>query len=315
MEKGSPSMKKLLAAVTILILGVAFLAGQGDSAEKKIVLKKYPDLRIGFTTQNFLKSLPVSLENSQKLIDFASDQGFAWIELRDPSAALTLDECKQIAAYARDKKIEVGYALQIGLLDPSFWEIFSRGLANAASFDGPKTIRTLACGPEFSTNAKKKAWTLHELHKIVEVANQAANMAKALGIQYVAENALEVIKGDGMTSFGTAEFFANVNTNVGWEFDTANFFSVSRVWTNPEDARAFLEKFIGKMAYIHLKTSSKEHETLPVLAENELDFDIIFALMVKHKIPYVAIELPQEATPEASYNNHKKSVEYLLKKY
>jgi sugar phosphate isomerase/epimerase len=315
MEKVSPNLKKLLAVMTIFILGVALLAARVESADKKIVLKKYPGLKIGFTTQNFLRALPVSLENIQKLIDFASDQGFSWIELRDPSAALTRDECKQIAAYARDKKIEVSYALQIGLLDPSFWEIFSRGLANAACFDGPKTIRTLACGPEFSTDAKKKAWTLHELYRIVEVANQAANMAKTVGIQYVAENALEVIKGDGMTSFGTTEFFANVNTNVGWEFDTANFFSVSRVWTNPEEVRAFLEKFIGKMAYIHLKTSSKDHQVLPVLAENELDFDIIFALMVKYKMPYVAIELPQEATPEASYNNHKKSVEYLLKNF
>jgi sugar phosphate isomerase/epimerase len=315
MKKVSPTTTKLLTTLTILILGVAFLAGRVDSAEKKIVLKKYPDLKIGFTTQNFLKCLPVSLENSKKLIDFARDQGFAWIELRDPSASLTLDECKQIAAYARDQKIEVGYAMQIGLLDPSFWEIFSRGLANAASFDGPKTIRTLACGPEFFTNAKKTAWTFNELHEIVEVANQAANMAKALGLQYVAENALEVIKGDGMTSFGTTEFFANVNSNVGWQFDTANFFSASRVWTKPEDARAFLEKFIGKMAYIHLKTSSKEHETMPVLAENELDFDIVFALMAKHKIRYAAIELPQEATLEASFNNHKKSVEYLLKNY
>lgn len=315
MEKVRPNIKKLLAVITIFVLGVAFVAARVESSEKKIVLKKYPDLKIGFTTQNFLKALPVSLENSQKLIDFASDQGFVWIELRDPSAALTLDECKQIAAYARGKKIEVSYALQIGLLDPSFWEIFSRGLANAVCFDGPKTIRTLACGPEFFTNPSKKAWTLNELYKVVEAANQAANMAKTVGIQYVAENALEVIKGDGMTSFGATEFFANVNTNVGWQFDTANFFSGARVRTQPEDARAFLEKFIGKMAYIHLKTSSKEHETLPFLAENELDFDIIFALMATHKIRYVAIELAQEATLEAGYNNHKKSVEYLLKNY
>jgi sugar phosphate isomerase/epimerase len=315
MKKVGPNSKKLLATITIFILGVAFLAARVESAGEKIVLAKYPDLKIGFTTQNFLKALPVSLENSKKLIDFASDQGFSWIELRDPSATLTLDECKQIAAYARDKKIEVGYALQIGLLDPSFWEIFSRGLANAACFDGPKTIRTLACGPEFSTDAKKKAWTLHELYRVVEVANQAANMAKTVGIQYVAENALEVIKGDGMTSFGIMEFFANVNANVGWQFDTANFFAISRVSTKPEDARAFLEKFIGKMAYVHLKTSSKEHKVLPVLAENELDFDIIFALLEKHKIPYVAMELTQEATIEAGFNNHEKSVEYLLKNY
>jgi hypothetical protein len=105
MEKVRPNIKKLLAVITIFVLGVAFVAARVESSEKKIVLKKYPDLKIGFTTQNFLKALPVSLENSQKLIDFASDQGFVWIELRDPSAALTLDECKQIAAYARGKKI------------------------------------------------------------------------------------------------------------------------------------------------------------------------------------------------------------------
>jgi hypothetical protein len=61
----------------ILILSLVFLGGSVYSAEKKIVLNKYPDLKIGFLTMNFLKVFPVSLENAKKLIDFASDQGFA----------------------------------------------------------------------------------------------------------------------------------------------------------------------------------------------------------------------------------------------
>jgi len=60
----------------ILILSLVFLGSSGYSAEKKIVLNKYPSLKIGFTTANFLRVLPVTFENTKKLIDFASDQGF-----------------------------------------------------------------------------------------------------------------------------------------------------------------------------------------------------------------------------------------------
>ena len=91
-------MKAMSAAI---ILGLVFFLGVSAFAGETIVLKKYPDLKIGFTTANFLKVLPVTVENTKKLIDFASDHGFSWIELRDPNAVLTLDECRQIADYAR----------------------------------------------------------------------------------------------------------------------------------------------------------------------------------------------------------------------
>jgi sugar phosphate isomerase/epimerase len=299
----------------ILILSLIFLGSSGYSAEKKIVLNKYPNLKIGFTTANFLRVLPVTLENTKKLIDFASDQGFTWIELRDPNAVLTLAECKQVAEYARGKKIEIAYALGVGLMDGNFWEVFSRGLANAIVFDGPRTLRTAAPGDEFNINPKKTAWTLNELHKTVKIANKAGNQARASGLKYVTENAFEVIRGDGITSFGTTEYFANVNSNVLWQLDTANFFCLGRNVAKPEEASAFLEKHAGKLVYIHLKTSSKDHKPQPILSDNELDFNIVFSLMTKQKVPYVAIELAQVPTIEECYENHKKSVEYLLKNY
>lgn len=307
-------MKKLLAMVAVLILGMVFV-GSSLFAADKIVLKKYPDLKIGFTTQNFLKPLPANLANAKKLIDWASNQGFAWVELRDPSAKLTLNDCKELAAYAKEKKLEVGYAAQIGILDRAYWEIFYRGVANAAVFDGPKTFRTLIAGGEFPADPKKTAWNLDELFKMVKKANMAANIARSKGVQYVAENSTAVLKGDGITSFGTAEFFANVNSNMGWQMDTANFFAGMRVLPKPEEAQAFLEKFIGQLYYTHLKSSSKEHKSTDILEENELPFDTIFGLLSKNKINYLAIELNQQSKLEDCQNNLMKSIEFLKKNY
>jgi sugar phosphate isomerase/epimerase len=301
----------VIAALFLCVM----LLGSGAMAADKIVLSKYPELKMGFLNVNFIKQWPLGVESAKKAIDYASEQGFWWIELRDPYATLTLAECKALAVYAKQRDIEVAYAMNIGLLDANFWEVFSRGLANAAVFDGPRTIRTAGPGLEFATNAKKTHWTFSELQKAVRTANQAANLAKAVGLQYVVENGLEAIKGDGVSSFGTVELFGNANSNLGFQLDTGNFFCVSRVWTKPEDAQAFIEKYGSRMGYMHLKTSSQEHKVQPVLGDNELDFDIIFAIAAKNKRPYVGFELDQPATLEQAFENHKKSVEYLRGKF
>jgi sugar phosphate isomerase/epimerase len=305
---------KQAVVIAVMLLGIT-LMGSDAMAADKIVLKKYPGLKIGFLNVNFVKQWPLGVESAKKVVDYAKEQGFWWIELRDPLATLTLVEAKELAAYAKDRNIEVAYAMNIGLLDPNFWEVFSRGLANAAVFDGPRTIRTAGPGLEFATSEKKTHWTFAELQKAVETANQAANLAKAFGLQYVVENGLEAIKGDGVTSFGTVELFGNANSNLGFQLDTGNFFCVSRVWTKPEDAQAFIEKYGSRMGYMHLKTSSKEHKVQPVIGDNELDFDIIFAIAAKNKRPYVGFELDQPATLEQAFENHKKSVAYLRDKF
>lgn len=305
---------KRVPVIAVLCLCVAFLGSSAVAAEK-IVLKKYPELKMGFLNVNFIKQWPLNVESAKKVIDYASQQGFSWIELRDPYASLTLAQSKELAAYAKQRDIEVAYAMNIGLLDPNFWEVFMRGLANAAVFEGPRTIRTAGPGLEFATNEKKTHWTFGEIQKAVETANQAANMAKAFGLQYVVENGVEAIKGDGVSTFGTVELFGNANGNLGFQLDTGNFFCVSRVWTKPEDAQAFIEKYGSRMGYMHLKTSSKEHKVQPVIGDNELDFDIIFAIAAKNKRPYVGFELDQPATLEQAFENHKKSVAYLKEKF
>jgi len=307
-------MKKCLVLMGVLALTTVFF-GSSVLAADMIVLKKYPAIKIGFTTQNFLQPLPVSLDNAKVMVDFAAANGFPWIEYRDPSAKLTVKECKELAAYAKARNVEVAYAVQIGLLDPAFWEIFSRGVANAPVFEGPKTFRSLIAGGEFAPDPKKTGWSLGELFKLVKTANHAGNIAKSNGVQYVGENSSEVLKGDGMTNFGTTEFFANANSNVGWQMDMANFFSVCRVVAKPEDAKAFLEKHIGKLYYAHMKASSAEHKSTDVLQENELAFEKILDIMAKNKVNYIAIELNQKPGFEECANNLMKSIDFLKKNY
>jgi sugar phosphate isomerase/epimerase len=307
-------MKKSLVFLAVGIFVVAFLSA-GAFAQQKMVLKNYPEIKLGFTTTNFLKPLPVSLENKKKLVDLASELGCSWVEIRDPSGALSPEQCKELMAYAKSKNLELGYALQVGLLDPAFGEIFSRGLANAPVFEGPRTIRTLAAGPEFDKDPKKTTWTLSELFKAVRIANRAANLARAAGLKYVVENSAHALKGDGITGFGLTEFAANVNSNQFFQCDVANFFAVSRVVPKPEEAKAFMEKYAGRMPYIHIKTSTPEHKVPPVLGPNELDFDTVFALLTKNKIRYAAVELTQPNTYEECAGNLQKSFEYLMKNY
>ncbi len=307
-------MKKSLVFLVVGIFVMAFLSASAF-AQQKMTLKKYPEIKLGFTTTNFLKPMPVSLENKKKLVDLASDLGCSWVEIRDPSGVLSPEDCRQLMAYAKSKKLEIGYALQVGLLDPTFWEIFSRGLANAPVFEGPRTIRTLAAGQEFAKDPKKTTWTLFELFKAVKIANRAANLARAAGLKYVVENSAHALKGDGVTGFGLTEFAANVNSNLFFQCDVANFFAVSRVVAKPEEAKAFMEKYAGRMPYIHIKTSSPEHKTLPVLGPNELDFGTVFELLTRNKIRYAAVELTQPNTYEECAGNLKKSFEYLVKNY
>ncbi len=304
-------MKTIVGLIACVL--VLCIAG-GAVAADKIVLQKYPHLKVGFLNVNFIKQWPLGVENARKSIDFASEQGFAWIEVRDPFATLTLAQCRELAAYAKSKGIEVGYAMNIGLLDPNFWEVFSRGLANARMFEGPRTIRTAGPGLEFANNEKKTHWTFAELQKAVETANQAANLAKMAGLQYVVENGTEALKGDGVSTFGTVELFGNANSNLGFQLDTGNFFIVSRVYSKPADALAFIEKYGSRTGYIHLKTS-KDHNMQAVIGDNELDFDPIFAVTAKHNMPYIAFELDQPPTLDEAIQNHVKSIAYLKEKF
>jgi sugar phosphate isomerase/epimerase len=309
--------KKIFVFLLVTVFFGVFSIGNlySAGAKAKIVLKKYPDFKIGILANNFIKPLPLTKDNMKKIMDWAAENGFAWVEIRDPRADLTYVECKELADYAVTKKLEVIYALNIGFLDPQFNEVFYRGCANAALFAarGPKVIRTSAPGPEFTADTKKATWTKEEFDKILPIANNAANVAKLAGLQLVLEHAFEAMEGDGTTTFGMVEIQKKGNSNIGSQYDTANFFAVSRAPVSPQIAKAYFENFANKTYYVHIKTCGKDHKVTDVTSDNELDLVEIFDILAEAKINYLAFEINQKEKFEDCANNLLNSVEYLKK--
>jgi sugar phosphate isomerase/epimerase len=299
-----------------LLITLGFSAAEsGQTMKSKFALGRYPDFKIGILANNFIKPLPLSKDNMMKIIDWASLNGLSWIEIRDPRADLTYMECQELAAYAVSRKIEIIYALNIGFLDPQFAEVFARGCANASLFAGPRVIRTSAPGPEFTADPKKAAWTKEEFDKLIQIANNAANTAKLVGLQLVIEHAFETMQGDGTTTFGMVEIQTMGNSNIGSQYDTANFFAVSRTPVSPEKAKSYYERFANKTYYVHIKTSNREHKVTDITSDNELDLGVIFDILAKARINYLALEINQQAKFEDCEKNLLKSLDYLKNKF
>lgn len=294
-----------LAAAVLL-----FASGCGQEPTSQIEFPEHPQLKLGFTTQNFTEALPVSVDNKKTLIDYAAEHGYAWIELRDADASLTVDDCEELAAYAQKKDIEVAYSTQRALLDPDFWDVFSSGLECAPKFDGPGTIRALASGQKFIENEEKQGYTATELDSLVARANRAADMADEHDLQLVVENALDPLTGEGESYYGLDDFFERANPNVGWQIDTGNPFGVARVPATAEEARSFLKTHIDRLHYIHLK-SSQEGEPQPTLGPNPLEFGFVFDQLAQHDVPYIALELSAPETLETAKQNHQQSLDFL----
>ena len=140
----------------------------------KIASGRYPDFQWVFTTQNFAGAIPVSQNEAMKHILFAKDCGYQWIELRDPDASLSVDECKGISAFAIGNGVAVNYAANIGLLAEVFDEFFERVAANTAFFDGPRLMRLVA-----SPGSVGAGWTDGELAQIVQTSHDAGAHASA----------------------------------------------------------------------------------------------------------------------------------------
>jgi sugar phosphate isomerase/epimerase len=201
----------------------------------------------------------------------------------------------------------MAYATNRGPLDGDYWQVLGNAWRNASVFrNGPKTVRVVDSNSEFAKDPNKKAWTEGEFKKALETQNNAAKGIKDQGLQLVVENAFLPVKGQ----FGFEAFLEATDKAVGFQFDTANMFAVSKVRTGPKDAEQVFKKFASRIHYTHLKTSVNG-VAQPVLTDNELDLGMIFSVLGKNKKNYIAIEVAQAETFDEQKANLEKSLEFL----
>jgi sugar phosphate isomerase/epimerase len=286
------------------VLGITLAVTSSLSADPQITSPGFPGVRWGFTTVNFLPHVPVKVESSKAHIDLAKSLGLQWIELRDPDAVLSSDECAEIAAHARQNGIAVNYSAQRGLLAADFWEVFERAAANTAAFDGPRTIRVLAL-----RGSGDKGWSDAEFAKMIEVANEGARRAAAMGLRFAVENADAALDGRGKNYRGMTEFLSATDPGVLLQLDTANLFT-GPVEMTPAAAADFIRTFADRVAYVHLK-SAREGKPMPVVADNPLGFGEIVTMLVARNSPPVVLELAPAETAEAAGQNIRESLKNL----
>jgi hypothetical protein len=273
------------------------------------VSHSYPGITLGFSTQNFQKALPLGVDNLKILLDFASEEGYNFMELRDPHADLSEEDCKILADYAWKKRVEVIYEIHKDLFDPEFQEVFDRAIRNTSIFGEPGILRSILSWSEFAAHKNKKGWTREELDYLTTTADSCAKLARVEDVQFVLENIIEPWSGDGET-FGLTDFFDRTAL-VGLQFDTANpFLSSCRGQAEPESVANFLSSIPGKWLTTHLKCAA-EDQFQPILKENPLSYTRVFELMEAGGVTYAALELMAVDGLEACKENHRKSIQYL----
>jgi len=295
-----------LFILTVIMFNMLHCSIKSD----KITFLKYPDIKLGFTTQNFIDCVPVSYDNAIMFLDYAAEKGFSFMELRDPNAELNYDECVKISAHAAEKGIEMAYANQRGLLDPDFWEIFNKGIKNATAFNGTRTYRALISGKNFSENPEKIGLDSAEFIQTIDVANEAALKAQKLGLQLVIENGGERFFDSNDSIFGFEAFFNIVNPNVAWQLDTANPFTNQNIQLDVDTFREYLKANANKIKYVHLK-SARNHLPQKVLVKSELDFGDIFNALAINNVNCISIELLVDSDKDEVFKNMDKSIDYL----
>lgn len=278
-----------------------------------LIFKDYTNLRIGFSTQDFQKAMPVDVVSISELIEYASKEGYQFIMIRDDLAILTPSDCEALSVIAKKHNIDTIYEIHKNPLDSGFFEVFERSLANTLLLPGPGIIRTLVSKSEFDASPTRKGWSKDELSQLVKISETCALKAKEKNVQFIVENFNEAFFGDGSNYYGLDDFFLNTSL-TGLQFDLSNpFRNTSRAKAEPDRVEKYLSAMGSRWVTTHLKTAVGG-EMQPVLTDNPLPIENVVSLMGKQNIPFVALELAGVTDKQQCYDNHAISINYLKDK-
>jgi hypothetical protein len=282
------------------------------SKKNSLIFRDYQNLKIGFSTQNFQKAMPVDVKSLTEIIEYASKQGYQFIELRDDLAKFTMEECRELADIAIKNKIDVIYEIQKNPLDTGYFKVFERALENTLIFRGPGILRTVISKSEFDADQTKIGWSKDELVKLTILSDSCALIAKAKNVRFIVENFNESFFGDSSSYFGIDDFFDNT-TFTGLQLDIGNpFRSSSRGKADPEIVSKYLSGLGNRWVTSHLKTVIKQGgDSQPVLTENPLPIEKVVSMMASQNVLYCALELAPVTDKQQCFINHSKSIQFL----
>lgn len=303
---------RLIFAILVTAAGISFLSFRScsSSGEHRLLFPAYPEMKIGFSTKNFMEALPFDAASINELVIYAAEEGYRFIEIRDDKADLTRLDCESIAEIASQQGIEVIYELNVSILDPGFPELFEKAIDNTGIFGKPGILRAIILPEGFADNPSRTGWDMEELTEAAILAEKYAKAAEERGITFIVENLFEPFLGNPPQYYGIADLFRHTQ-QVGLQFDLCNpFAGISRKMAEPAEVETFLQSMGERWVTTHVKTCI-DGVAQPVLGDNPLTITRVTELMGKAGVDYFALELAGAEEKEVCIRNHEKSIKYL----
>lgn len=252
-------------------------------------------MNIGFTTQTFIECIHLKQINELKLLDFAKDNGFNWIEIRDKSFHIT-DEI--LKSFAEEKELRVHYAFDGYTLEAdNYLEIFEK-IAKRAAIFGEGTFSRVIISNKLKDIDREHIYCTDDFNMLKERIENVIEIANKYKVIFAFENVFESVR-------GYSQLFDSI-PNMDITLDTANFLVQDS--EKIEEINEFCEKYKERIKYIHIKSTVNNK-----LQNNlVLDGDFNWGSFINDSNKWYCIELPAESDIQICKNKVVNAIEMII---
>jgi len=274
-------------------------------------------MRLGLTTNIFSEALGAGEVNLGGIVDFADEEGFSAIEVRDDEASLEMAELEGFVKDAAARGIEISYAVKNDMLQRGDRALIERGIERAAACGEGTVLRFLA-SPSALAGEGRKGYTAEEVSLVAERARAYAAAAAEKDVSMALENAREPLYGDEETFCGLHDIFVEIEHSggvpggLGITFDPANavFLGFCKNPATPAQVLEFLSTHSQYIAMVHFKTTRAGKPT-PVIGEADINNEALFENLARVYNGVVCVEIPPAGDLLECRRNIEASLDYL----
>jgi len=256
----------------------------------------------GLTTAVLLPFFNDLLEDTLKTIEWAKDNGFSWVEVRDKNVEFTRCDVEKIRNFANKLGVRIHYAWDSNdMLKPGNDAVFKRAIGNAAVFGNDTVARLTFAGSVFSENPKATGFTERQADLICEKIISYNRLAKASNVIPCYENAWESLYSIGNEK-GVEHFLSRLGF-MKMTFDMGNALNkaAGAIYCSPKEAEDFYDKFKTKAPYIHFKTTIDGVMQPKMVVDGDVNFEKYFSMMPEDA--WLCVEIPASETETQTKDN------------
>lgn len=256
----------------------------------------------GLTTAVLLPFFNNLLEDTLKTIEWAKENGFSWVEVRDKNVELSRQDVEKIRNLANKLGVRIHYAWDSNdMLKPGNDAVFKKAIQNASVFGCDTVARLTLANSVFLENPKACGFTESQADLICEKVISYNRYAKICRVIPCYENALESLYNKGNEK--GIEHFLNRLGFMKMTYDMGNALNknAGACYSSPEETEAFYEKYKNKAPYIHFKTTKDGIMQTKMVMDADVNFKKYFSLIPDDA--WLCVEIPAGETETETKEN------------